>query len=139
MIELNNKHEFKELKERLFKYKENKAKLESRKLKLKRLDCNISPVNSGMPGASGGFNSKVEKYVVEKNNLEKEIVDLDFEINELEIGLNLLTKKEYDLLELRYFECYKPSEVYNTLHMSKTSFWREHNKALNKIEKTIKM
>ncbi len=137
MIGLSNKDDFKDLKERLFKYKENKAKLETKRLKLERLDCNISSINSGMPRVTNGVYSKVERYVLEKDSLEKDIQELDYEVRAIDIGLNLLTKKEYDMLELRYFEGYKPSEVYNTLHISQRTFWREHNKALEKIEKVI--
>lgn len=137
MIDLSNKHGFTDLQKRLFKYKENKAKLDTKRLKLERLDCKISPGNSGMPGSTSGVASKVERYVLEKDSLEKDIEDLDYEVRAIDIALNLLTKKEYDILELRYFEGYKPSEVYNTLHISQRTFWREHNKVLEKIEKVI--
>ncbi|HSQ90009.1 hypothetical protein [Romboutsia sp.] len=135
MSEYNNN---KKLKKRLFKYKENKAKLESKKLKLDNMYSNISPNCSGMPGGSGGINSKVESHILEKDILENEIKDLEYEIKEIDIALNVLTKKEYTVIELRYLEEYKPSEVYNELHISERSFWREHSRIMQKMENVIK-
>lgn len=134
----NKKSEFKELKCRLFNHKENKTKLESKLLKLENLDYQTNIINSEIKGSSDN-KSKVEKYVIEKEVLEKEIKELSFYVREIDIALNILTKKEYNIIELRYFEGYKPSEVYNRLHMSESTFWREHNKILLKIDKFIKM
>ena len=134
----NKKNEFKELKNRLFKHKENKTRLESKQLKLENLDYKTNIINSEIKGSSD-TNSKVEKYVLEKERLEKEIKELSFNVREIDIALNILTKKEYNIIELRYFEGYKPSEVYNRLHMSESTFWRVHNKVLSKIEKVIKI
>ena len=134
MSEYNNN---KKLKKRLFKYKENKAKLESKKLKLDNMYSNISPNCSGMPVA-GGISSKVESHILERDKLKKDIIDLEYEIKEIDIALNVLTKKEYKIIELRYFEEYKPSEVYNELYISERSFWREDARIIKKMENVIK-
>lgn len=122
----NKKNEFKELKGRLFNHKENKTKLESKLLKLENLDYQTNIINLEIKGRLDN-KSKVEKYVIEKEVLEKEIKELSFYVREVDIDLNILTKKEYNIIDLRYFEGYKSSEVYNRLHMSESTFWREHN------------
>lgn len=132
----NKNNEFKELRKRLFSYKEDKTKLESKQLKLENLVYKTSIINSEIKVNSNN-NSKFEKYVIEKEQLEKEIQEISLYIREIEIALRILTKKEYNIIELRYFEGYKPSEVYNRLHMSESTFWREHNRILSKIYKFI--
>ena len=132
----NKNSEFKELRKRLFNYKEDKTKLESKILKLENLAYKTSIVNTEIKFSSNE-RSKVEKYVIEKEQLEREIQEISMYIREIEIALKILTKKEYNIIELRYFEGYKPSEVYNRLHMSESTFWRENNRILSKIDKFI--
>lgn len=122
----NKKNEFKELKGRLFNHKENKIKLESKLSKLENLDYQTNIINLEIKGRLDN-KSKVEKCVIEKEVLEKEIKELSFYVMEVDIDLNILTKKEYNIIDLRYFEGYKSSEVYNRLYISESTFWREHN------------
>ncbi len=83
---------------------------------------------------SNCINSKNENYILKKENYEENIRNLDKDIKIVDRAMSTLRKNEFELITLRYIEGYTPSEVYNVfLHMSKKTFFRHHNNAIEKM------
>lgn len=122
-----------ELIKKIFSYKKNKVQLDIYKEKLEELTYKITQSYSGMP-VSNCIDSKNENYILKKESYEENIRNLDKDIKIVDRAMTTLRKNEFELITLRYIEGYTPSEVYNVfLHISKKTFFRHHNNAIEKM------
>lgn len=122
-----------ELIKKLFSYNKNKVQLDLNKNKLEGLTYKVTQSYSDMP-ASSDINSKNENYILKKENYEENIKKLDEDIKTIDMAMIPLNKNEMELITLRYIDGYDPIDVYNGfLHISKATFWRHENRAIQKM------
>lgn len=126
-----------ELIKKMSSYNKNKIQLDLYKDKLKELTYKVTQSYSDMP-VSSDIISKNESYILKKENYEESIKKLDEDIRIVDTAMTALRDNETELITLRYLEGYTPSVVYNNfLHISKATFWRHENRAIETMVETI--
>ena len=68
----------------------------------------------------------------------QQLKKVEYEYMEIKKGLSYLSKEEYEIIEMRYFKRWSIEKIENNKYISKSSIYREIEKALIKIVERLR-
>lgn len=122
-----------ELRSYIEEFNSNMESLEAINEKIKALNVKITALYGFNAGGGGGFNSKVESYITKRDELKKKQDILQKKIVIVEIAVQVLNKKEREVIE--YMKIYKNrlNIIAKCIHQKKKYVFDVRKKSLKKM------
>lgn len=131
---------------KLYCYPNTQESLQKINDRLEFIETELLSVGSSNPtsynnNTGSDFNvveNKRLNLISEQIALSQQLKKVEYEYMEIKKGLSYLNKEEYEIIEMRYFKRWSIEKIENTKYISKSSIYREIEKALIKIVERLR-
>lgn len=134
------------LEKKLYCYPNTKESLQNINDRLEFIETELLSVGSSNPtsynnNTGSDFNVVENKrlcLISEQIALSQQLKKVEYEYMEIKKSLSYLSKEEYEIIEMRYFKKWSIEKIENNKYISKSSIYREIEKALIKIVERLR-
>lgn len=131
---------------KLYYYPNTQESLQKINDRLEFIETELLSVGSSNPtsynnNTGSDFNvveNKRLNLISEQIALSQQLKKVEYEYMEIKKGLSYLNKEEYEIIEMRYFKRWSIEKIENNKYISKSSIYREIEKALIKIVERLR-